>query len=277
MSNGNSSSSSNKETRGKYIVLPLSAGLSGIVEACSTHPMDRIKTEMQRLALDKQESDVAAAIRSIFAAEGSIKGFYQGLVPRIVGIMPMRLAYWGTLNTMNDVTSASGSSNMFLQYFLPGIVAGSVQSMVDNPIEVVKTKLMTGAKQVSFNHRLYDGFTPLLCRNIVFAIHVAVATKVFGKEHPFLSAAMGGMIGSIVSQPLDVIKTEMQRHQNTTKAQLKPHLSTILAELWQGGRPRMFAGTTMRCTLSFANMGIGFLVLSRIREFVTKALESAPE
>lgn len=290
-SNYNNNTLASIESRRKYIILPLSAGLSGVVEACSTHPIDRIKTEMQRLALENHsklsssQNGIVAAVRSIFSSQGGFLGFYQGLVPRIVGIMPMRLVYWGTLNTMNDITSASNIQNPLYQYILPGMVAGAVQSIVDNPIEVFKTKLMTGAKHVTFNRNLYDGFTPLILRNMVFAIHVGMATKLFGKDHPFLSAALGGMIGSIVSQPLDVIKTEMQRYRKLPEAGTasstvvaQPHsFLTIAKEVSQGGISRLFAGTTMRCTLGFANMGIGFMVLSHIRTFVTNALDGAPQ
>lgn len=132
----------------RYIILPLSAGLSGIVEACSTHPLDRVKTEMQRLALEKHpRPTLPTAVRSIYSsANHSVRGFYHGLLPRLVGIVPMRLTYWGTLHSLNDATSAREDlrGNVFVQYMLPGMVAGAVQSIVDNPIEVMKTKLMTG-------------------------------------------------------------------------------------------------------------------------------------
>eukprot|EP01033_Poteriospumella_lacustris_P020757 gene20757-15273_t len=53
---------STKQPSLKILVLPISAGLSGIVEACSTHPIDRVKTEMQRLALEKRPSGIFQAI-----------------------------------------------------------------------------------------------------------------------------------------------------------------------------------------------------------------------
>lgn len=260
----------------KILVLPISAGLSGIVEACSTHPIDRVKTEMQRLALEKRPSGIFQAIGSIYSGD-KLLGFYKGLVPRIVGIMPMRLVYWGTLNSMNEYTANSGVDNRFFQFVLPGMVAGAVQSVVDNPIEVFKTKLMTGASHVQWNRRLYDGFTPLICRNVIFAVCVGFSTKVYGRDHPFFSAAIGGMLGSIVSQPLDVIKTEMQRHRVAAHGHHEHGsmgIVSIAREVYQsGGISRLFAGTTMRCSLGFANMGIGFMVLSNIRGHVAKALE----
>jgi solute carrier family 25 (mitochondrial 2-oxodicarboxylate transporter), member 21 len=251
----------------RFIILPLSAGLSGIVEAMTTHPIDRVKTEMQRLTLDKTDASFRSALRSIFQS-GGLTGFYSGIVPRLIGVVPMRLMYWGTLNNMNDITSSS--SNRFVQYVVPGIVAGAVQSIVDNPIEVLKTKLMTGATNVQWR-TLYDGFVPLISRNIVFAIHVGCFTKLWGQDQPFLAGAFGGMIGSIVSQPFDVIKTEMQRHHQThSSAGFTEIFRTVYKQGWQ----KLFAGTMMRCTLGFANMGIGFMVLKHIQIKITKIFET---
>jgi hypothetical protein len=177
-----------------YLILPLSAGISGIVEACTTHPLDRIKTELQRLALVKTDSSLAAGMRSIYS--GGLTNFYAGIFPRLIGIIPMRLVYWGTLNSMNKITTGMEKR---IQYFVPGIVAGFAQTLIDNPIEVFKVKIMTGATNVQLN-TLYNGFVPCLYRNIIFAITVGVTTKTYGKDAPFLSAAVGGFLGSFLSQ-----------------------------------------------------------------------------
>lgn len=66
-----------------YLILPLSAGISGIVEACTTHPLDRIKTEMQRLTLVKADSSLKAGVQSIYKT-GGLPSFYAGIVPRLV-------------------------------------------------------------------------------------------------------------------------------------------------------------------------------------------------
>ena len=178
----------------QILILPLSAGISGIVEACTTHPLDRIKTEMQRLTLVHADSSLPAGVRSIYA--GGLTNFYAGLVPRLIGIIPMRLVYWGTLNSMNHATTGM---EKHIQYLAPGLVAGFAQTLIDNPIEVFKVKLMTGATNVKLN-TLYNGFAPCLVRNIIFALGVGISTKTYGKENPFLSAAVGGFLGSLASQ-----------------------------------------------------------------------------
>jgi hypothetical protein len=248
-------------------VLALSAGLSGIAEALTTHPLDRMKTEMQRLALDKSKANIQAGLTSIYRT-GGVSNFYAGLVPRLVGIVPMRLTYWSTLKTMNDLTKGQ---NRFLEFVAPGLVAGAVQTVIDNPIEVFKTKLMTGATTVRLAN-LFDGFTPTILRNITFAIVVGASTKLFGQDRPFLAGACGGFMGSIISHPFDVVKTEMQRHisTNAQSSHVKPGFLAILTQIYHRNPMELFAGMSMRCCLGFASMGVGFMALSHIQRFLYK-------
>lgn len=248
-------------------VLALSAGLSGIVEALTTHPLDRMKTEMQRLSLDKSKANIQAGLTSIYRT-GGVSNFYAGIFPRLVGIVPMRLTYWGTLHTINDLTRGKSK---FLEFVAPGLVAGAVQTVIDNPIEVFKTKLMTGATTVRFAN-LYDGFTPTILRNMTFAVVVGASTKLFGQDDPFLAGACGGFIGSIVSHPFDVVKTEMQRHLRPTSqsSHIKPGFLAILTQIYMRNPMELYAGVSMRCCLGFANMGIGFMALSHIQRFLYK-------
>lgn len=236
--------------------------ISGIVEVGVSHPIDRVKTEMQALALSKSNSTIKSAIRNIYMNDG-INGFYSGIFPRIAGIIPMRLVYWGTLRTMNNVTV---DFNKSMQYILPGLVAGSIQTIIDNPIEVFKVKLMTGAKNVNLT-KLYDGFAPCLMRNVLFAIPVGISTKIYGKDNLIVAGAFGGLIGSIVSQPFDIIKTEMQRHKGTcnTKSQFQ-----IVKELYNIHPLKLWTGVTMRATLGCVNMGVGYFVLEHIYQFLTR-------
>jgi hypothetical protein len=257
-----------------YMILPVSAGISGIIEASTTHPLDRIKTEMQRLTLVKApSSSLPSAVTSIYSS-GGIPSFYAGLLPRLIGIVPMRLVYWGTLNTMNRLTVGK---DKVIQFLVPGIVAGFAQTCIDNPIEVFKIKLMTGASNIPLG-TLYNGFVPCLCRNIMFAITVGISTKTYGKEHPFFAGAVGGFLGSFISQPFDVVKTELQRHRNSEKvsSELAKRKSTfhIMKDVYiSGGIKKLWSGVSMRCTLGFANMGIGFLALSHIQDILRRFIK----
>jgi solute carrier family 25 2-oxodicarboxylate transporter 21 len=248
------------QAKNSYGLSYVAGSLSGIIEVSVSHPIDRIKTEMQTLALTNSNSSIRSAVRNIYNS-GGIKGFYSGIIPRLFGIIPMRLTYWGTMKTMNGVTK---HQNAIVQYFVPGIVTGCVQTIIDNPIEVLKVKLMTGAKTVKMGN-LYDGFTPCMIRNIMFAVPVCICTNVFGTEHPFIAGATGGFVGSMISQPFDVIKTEIQRY---SKDKIVKSQKEIFMELYHKNPISLWSGVTMRATLGCVNMGVGFFVLGHIYDFL---------
>lgn len=259
------------------LILPISAGLSGVIEVLLTHPVDRIKTKIQELALDKKHTIKQATISKSVKIIYNEKGFYLGIIPRIVGVVPMRIVYWSTIITMNKFVENQKS---IIKYMLPGLVAGSVQTLVDNPIEVVKIQLMTKGHNKSLDFKffsingikkLYVGFTPTIIRNSIFAVCVASIVNKFGqkKEHKFIAGAIGGFIGSILSQPFDVVKTELQRYDNNS---INKGTYQILKNIAKTNPIKLWSGTTMRCTLSFLNMGIGFCALGCIQENVFNIL-----
>lgn len=261
-----------KSSTTKTAVTFLVAPLSGIVEVTTGHPLDTLKTKIQQLSLMEKPSSVRHAFIDIYKS-GGILGFYSGYTPRVIGIMPMRLVYWGTMRTMNELVEAPGFSHQpdFLKRILPGLVTGTVQTLVDNPIEVLKIRMMTGATGTAVN-TLMKGFVPTTIRNIVFAIPVALCVTEFGKDHAFLAGA-GGLIGSVLSQPLDVIKTEMQRFQAGEGGVTRKSMTEVIKDISRqpGGNVKNFmAGVSMRGALSVMNMGIGYLAYDYIHKFVTK-------
>lgn len=254
-----------------FIVAPL----SGIVEVTIGHPLDTLKTKIQQLSLMEKPSSFRHATADIYK-NGGMQAFYSGYTPRIIGIMPMRLVYWGTMRTMNEHVNSPGFADQpyLVKRLLPGFVTGTVQSLVDNPIEVLKIRMMTGASGTSMN-TLTKGFLPTTLRNIVFAVPVALCVTEFGNDHAFLAGAGGGLIGSVLSQPLDVIKTEMQRFQQGPGGVTKKTMMQVVIDInaQPGGKVQIFmAGVSMRGALSVTNMGIGYLAYDYIHRFVSKFL-----
>lgn len=255
----------------------IASGISGIFEVLISHPLDRIKTELQVMTLNNTNKNkisanpnIISGIKTIYK-NNKLKGFYSGIIPRLVGIVPMRLMYWSSMTYTTDYINVNynkinNSLNNFLPNniskftinLIPGLITGLTQSIIDNPIEVAKIKLMTGSNDIKMSN-LYQGFNYLVGRNIIFAIPVAYSIKNYGEENSFLAGAFGGLIGSIISHPLDVIKTERQR--NKTEKIENPRKITLLNMALYNPKSLM-TGLTMRASLSFVNMGIGFMVFN---------------
>jgi len=245
------------KTESNFLIAPI----SGIIEVTTSHPLDRIKTKMQEMILQKRTPSVVGATKEIYQTTG-MKGYYSGYVARVLGIMPMRLVYWESMRHMNK--RVEGQSRA-VQIFVPGIVVGCAQSLIDNPIEVLKVRQMTGESKTAISN-ITKGFFPTLYRNIIFSIAVSFSVKAFGDEYPFAAGAVGGFIGSVISQPLDVVKTEMQRF----KGDSKNGMVTIFSEIYRRNPRELFTGTLMRGSMGFVNMGVGFLAFKHIYAMVSQ-------
>jgi hypothetical protein len=260
--------------------------ISGCLETFLTSPLDRIKTEKQIETLEKSKKNIKTqtsflnTIETIYTKNNGIRGFYVGIMPRLIGIIPMRLTYWTTMTTTSDYVynNKKQIEKEYSKYIpqnglniimniIPGIMTGMAQSIIDNPIEVAKIKLMSNGKSEIKISNMYQGFGYLMTRNIIFAIPVAYSIKNYGNENPFIAGAVGGLIGSIISHPFDVIKTERQRYiekDNNTKITIRSMIKKNPIGL--------FSGLTMRCSLSFLNMGIGSIAFNyfynRLNEYI---------
>lgn len=252
----------------------IASGISGIFEVLVSHPLDRIKTELQVMTLNNTNKNqistnpnIISGIKTIYK-NNKLKGFYLGILPRLTGIIPMRLMYWSAMTYTTDYVNinhkkinnilnnyVSDNISNFIINLIPGLITGLAQSVIDNPIEVAKIKLMTGSNDIKISN-LYQGFGYLVGRNIIFAIPVAYSVKNYGKDNPFLAGAIGGLIGSFLSHPLDVIKTERQRHKTEKTEKI------TLTKMALSNPKSLMTGLTMRASLSFVNMGIGFMVFN---------------
>ncbi len=168
--------------------------ISGIMEVGVTHPLDYIKTVLQsRTGANKNSS-----IRTIKL----LKTPYKGITSKLIGTIPMRILFWCSLDNFNN----KGYSPITSAFF-----TSIIQTIIDYPIEQIKTQKMVHNKRIneSFkNINFYGAIIPHLFRNICFAITVncIIQTNPDSSYH----GAIGGFIGSILSQPLDNLKTHYQ-------------------------------------------------------------------
>jgi hypothetical protein len=237
--------------------------ISGILEVTATQPLDLLKTQIQNEKLKHPTKSInfLSQSSSIYRS-GGFMGFYRGYVPRIFGIIPMRVSYWGTMSHMNDIFHEK--TTKYKKVIITGAICGFVQTLVDNPVEVIKTKMITNDK-INFKDAIKllrpHGFTAHLVRNVQFAtcVNLMMSFKTDNNFYNFWLCAVGGLLGSITSQPWDVMKTEKQRY--TTGLQ-KTYIEMCRAGvknpklLWSGG--------LMRASQGFINMGIGgvtFMIL----------------
>mgnify|MGYP001253158572 CR=1 FL=1 len=227
----------------------LAGALSGLIEVTFTHPIDYIKTKKQQ----------SVSLRDILR-QTNMSQYYSGYGPRVVGIMPVRLTFWGTQSSIQNVLTTN-QIHLWYNFVFIGTGAAFVQTLVDTPIEVMKIAYMNKSICTS---SFFKGFYPTLYRNILFSNCVALANQQHksrvnqSKWTTFLYAGVGGLMGSILSQPLDYVKTQKQLPI--------PETRTMTQILSQESMRTLFQGGGFRALLGMSTMGIGYCAYTSIKD-----------
>lgn len=238
----------------------LSSSISGLCEVSLTHSFDNIKTLTQYNAQKNINKRTIDIIKSIYKKNG-FKGFYKGFIPRLTGIIPMRTIFWSTQFYSTEFLIEKKINKTYAS-IIGGVVAGLIQSIIDTPIEVLKIRQMINKKKNYYNLKtLYSGFYPTLYRNIIFAICVN-SLILYKEENNIIKnltlPAIGGLIGSIISQPIDFIKTEIQRHHSDIY---------YIKKLIKENPMILMRGWYFRALFSSLNMGIGGVVFIQLNYY----------
>lgn len=230
----------------------ISGGLSGIVEVILTHPIDYIKTQKQ---IHTQNN-----IKTTFYKHLSRNSFYSGVIPRIMGVAPMRFIFWGVQDSSYNYTYNTLKYSSFYSGLIAGTVGGATQTLIDNPIEIMKINLMNNEKTSVKELFNQYGFVPTLLRNIGFAIcisSICFDNKNKSNCEKFLYSSGAGLLGSFLTHPLDYIKTYQQQNSSNDTYD-------IIKKTYRDNPLNFYSGLTGRMILSSLTMGIGFLAYENI-------------
>lgn len=124
----------------EYYSLNLSSLLS--------HPIDVVKTRLQVSGGDGSRNYKALGIGGtvkVIATEEGIAAFWNGIGPawmREASYTSLRLGLYGPIKTAMGVTN---DSHFFFK-FSAGSLAGALGSIVGNPFDVLKTRMMAAEK-----------------------------------------------------------------------------------------------------------------------------------
>jgi hypothetical protein len=206
--------------------------ISSLVEVSITQPLDVIKTHSQAKKMDQLKYN--------------FKSLYKGFVPRALGNIPSRTVFLFSQDYLKY-----NLDKKYHPVILP-IIAGTAQTVVDTPVEILKMNQIFDIKNKSY----FAGFIPHCFRNIIFIGFVFNMKEYAKNKHNSIEAmalygAMGAVIGSYISHPLDTLKTIKQ---SNSKIQLKSFKD-------------YYKGVHLRAGMGFINMGISLSVFELLKIF----------
>jgi len=209
--------------------------IAGVSEILTFYPLDVVKTRMQ-LDTGKSKHGLVGSFQTIIKEEG-VGRLYRGLVPPLLLEAPKRAVkfaandFWG-----KTYLQLSGEQKMTQSLsILTGCSAGATESFVVVPFELVKIKLQDKTstfagpidvvKQVIRKDGvlgLYAGMEATFWRHLwwnggYFGCIHQVRTLLPKAETPqaqlfnnFVSGTIGGLVGTMINTPFDVVKSRIQ-------------------------------------------------------------------
>lgn len=217
-----------------------SSVISSIIEVSIVHPLDVYKTILQQ----NNTYTFTDFLRS------NIRYKYRGYLSRLFGIIPMRTTFWLSQDIIGKYIETHYKHTMSntLKYIYVGGVASYLQTIIDTPIENIKINTIN--RRPPITKYIMNGFSANYSRNFVFAT-ILYSSNRLGDTHDlnkFFTGSLGGVCGSILSQPIDFIKTNKQSNPRRTYSEIILNKHFI---------NNCMNGCVARSSISFMSMGIG--------------------
>ena len=117
--------------------------VSAITEVIATHPIDYVKTVMQNNSKNLKYDEIKSLLKTP----------YKGVSSRLIGIVPMRVLFWNSLEYFK---------NKGFNPYHSAIFTSLIQTTVDYPIEQIKTQ-----KKLISRFLMFFLYLPSLCNRLI--------------------------------------------------------------------------------------------------------------
>ncbi|CAG5128166.1 unnamed protein product [Candidula unifasciata] len=248
----------------------MAGAISGTCSTLLFQPLDLVKTRLQKSANLGNKLGMFDEIANVVRQE-KVLGLWTGLVPSLLRCVPGIGLYFASLHWLKS--SFGTEAPHPVESVAMGASARTITGITVLPFTVLKTRyesgefhyksLMDGIRSTYAKEgfkALYSGLAPTLLRDVPFSgIYLMFYTQMKsltaeGRTHSavhisFVNGIVAGSLASFVTQPADVIKTNMQLYP-TKYGRLKTVVMLVYTErgfigFWRGLVPRMLRRTLM--------------------------------
>lgn len=125
--------------------------------SCLTNPLEVIKTQLQSsISVSSGQGHPVAIAKRIVAQDGPA-GFFRGLPPTLIGIVPSRSAYFYAYQRSKHALGPYLPEGSPLNALMSGLLAGIVGNTLTNPIWMVRTRMQL-LVDAAAGQRVYRGY-----------------------------------------------------------------------------------------------------------------------
>ena len=221
---------------------------SGLIEVFTTQPLDVYKTNKQYY--------------KNFSFSSNSISLLDGLKTKLIGIIPNRTLFWVSQDYFK---SKIPQYQWGLNYGLAGCAAGSVQTILDQIMEINKNQSIISKQSdmqslctIINSGKLFHGFRPLLYRNAGFCgifTYIVNNYKTGNTWNDFQLAGAAGVVASVATHPYDYVKTQIHGNLSDTRSTL-----TVL----RSSHPKeLMTGMGLRTATGLITMSIGYTIYNK--------------
>uniref|UniRef100_A0A6N2NF81 Uncharacterized protein n=2 Tax=Salix viminalis TaxID=40686 RepID=A0A6N2NF81_SALVM len=296
----------------RELVCRAGAGASaGAIAATFMCPLDVIKTRLQVLGLPPNSgqggSIIISSAQHIARTEG-IKGFYRGLSPTIMALLPNWAVFFTVYDQLKGVLSnEDGDSQLSVgANMVAAAGAGAATSIATNPLWVVKTRLQTqGMRQGVVPYKsvlsalrrikqeegilgLYSGILPSLAG----ISHVAIQFPAYEKIKCYMAkkgnttadnlspgdfaiaSSVSKVLASVLTYPHEVVRSRLQEqgHLRNSGAHYAGVVDCIKKVFQKEGFRGFYRGCATNLMRTTPSAVITFTSYEMIHEFLERIL-----
>lgn len=230
-------------------------GISGSLAKLIVAPMDRVKTIYQSNPNERfSMKGGLRTVKNIYRQEG-FYCYWKGCTASTMRVFP----YDGTKFATYSVYKKYTKSNA-----IAGALAGITGEVIVYPIETLKTRLSYKIDKRNNSYLniprdgMYKGLTPaimstMLYNGVAFSIYKGNIT-----DYKVIKTIIGGVIGTMLSYPFDIIKRRRQ-------VGLKVNFSNIIK---QEGIGALYSGVTINFVKAPIVISISFIANDYVSDLI---------
>lgn len=285
-----------------------SGGVAGTISSVITNPLEVIKTQLQ--SSGSAGLNPITVAKQIITRDG-LSGFFRGLPPTLVGIIPARSVYFYSYETCKSTLGPYFSRGSPANALVSGFVAGICSNTLTNPIWMVRTRMqiLPGAGQ-----RTYAGYGDAIgsiwaqegfggfykgimasywgCAEgaLQFIVYEQIKTRLLHRENKrrtaahlppteqlsrqsyFWAAAFAKGVASVVTYPHEVVRTRLREQATSGVFRYTGMLQSLALIAKEEGRAGLYSGMGIHLVKVVPNSALMFLTYEVVNAWLSKVV-----